>query len=179
MIRAFLGLDLPDDIRSALAVQQFLLPLPRKVDPAQFHLTLVFLGEVPEPDLEAAHDAFIALKPAPFSLSLQGLGLFGGARPKMAWAGVAPSDPLIRLQAKAEQAARQVGLSPENRKFTPHITLGRFPPPDFARTASLERAIAETPFSAGPWQVQHMVLWQSHLGSKGARYDELARYPFS
>ena len=48
MIRAFLGLDLPEEVRSALAVEQFLLPLPRKVDPGQMHLTLVFLGEVPD-----------------------------------------------------------------------------------------------------------------------------------
>ncbi len=179
MIRAFLGLDLPGDIRSALAVQQFLLPLPRRVEPASMHLTLVFLGEVAEPVLEAAHEAFAALKVASFPLTLQGLGLFGGARPKVAWAGVAPSEPLMRLQARAEQAARGAGLAPEHRRFAPHVTLGRFPPPAFTEAAALERAVATTPFAAGPWQVQDMVLWQSHLSLKGARYDELARYPFS
>ncbi|NGM46493.1 RNA 2',3'-cyclic phosphodiesterase [Rhodobacter sp. SGA-6-6] len=179
MIRAFLGLDLPGDIRSALAVQQFLLPLPRRVDPALMHLTLVFLGEVPEPALEAAHEGFAALKVAPFPLALQGLGLFGGTRPKVAWAGVAPSEPLMRLQSRAEHAARQAGLAPEHRRFAPHVTLGRFPPPAFAQAAALERAVAETPFAAGPWQVQDMVLWQSHLSPKGPRYEELARYPFS
>jgi len=179
MIRAFLGLDLPDDIRSALAVQQFLLPLPRRVEPALMHLTLIFLGEVAEPALEAAHEAFAGLKAAPFPLTLQGLGLFGGTRPKVAWAGVAPSDPLIRLQARAEHAARTAGLAPEHRRFTPHVTLGRFPPPAFAQAAALERAVAETPFTAGPWQVEEMMLWQSHLSPKGPRYDPLARYPFS
>lgn len=179
MIRAFLGLDLPDDIRSALSVQQFLLPLPRRVEPALMHLTLVFLGEIAEPALEAAHEAFAALKTAPFPLTLQGLGLFGGARPKVAWAGVAPSDPLVRLQARAEHAARAAGLAPEHRRFTPHVTLGRFPPPAFAEAAALERAVAEMPFTAGPWLVEEMVLWQSHLSPKGPRYDPLARYPFS
>lgn len=179
MIRAFLGLDLPGDIRSALAVQQFLLPLPRKVDPALMHLTLVFLGEVPEPALEAAHEGFAALKVAPFPLALQGLGLFGGDRPKVAWAGVAPSESLMRLQARAEHAARAAGLAPEHRRFTPHVTLGRFPPPAFPQAAALERAVAETPFAAGPWVVRDMVLWQSRLSPKGPRYDELARYPFS
>lgn len=179
MIRAFLGLDLPDDIRSALAVQQFLLPLPRRVDPALFHLTLLFLGEVRDSDLEAAHDRFAALKVAPFPLSLQGLGLFGGDRPQVAWAGVAASDPLMRLQAKSEQAVRLAGLAPEHRRFMPHVTLGRFPPPPPPQAASLERAVAETLFAAGPWQVRGMVLWQSHLGPKGPRYDPLAHYPFS
>lgn len=178
MIRAFLGLDLPEEVRSALTVQQFLLPLPRKVAPESFHLTLVFLGEQPEPALEAAHEAFAALRVAPFSMALQGLGLFGGDRPRAAWAGVAPSDPLMRLQARAEQAARAAGLSPEHRRFTPHVTLGRFPPPPFGETARLERAIATSPFAAGPWQVTDMVLWQSIPGPGGNRYEELVRYPF-
>ena len=179
MIRAFLGLDLPPGVHSALAVQQFLLPLPRQVDPAQMHLTLVFLGDCPEPALEAAHESFAALKVAPFSLSLQGLGLFGGDRPRVAFAAVAPSDPLMHLQARAEQAARLAGLTPEARKFTPHVTLGRFPPLKGPAAAPLERAVAETPFAAGPWQVRDMVLWQSTLHPGGSRYDELARYPFS
>ncbi len=114
-----------------------------------------------------------------FSLSLQGLGLFGGDTPRAAYAAVAPSDPLSRLQARAEQAARAAGLSPEHRKFTPHVTLGRFPPLKGPAAAPLERAIAETPFTAGPWEVRDMVLWQSHLGPKGARYDDLAAIRFS
>jgi 2'-5' RNA ligase len=179
MIRAFLGLDLPETIRSALAVQQFLLPLPRRVDPAQMHLTLVFLGDCPPDRLEAAHESFATLRPQPFSLALQGLGLFGGDRPHSAHACVAPSDPLMRLQARAEQAARRAGLSPEHRRFTPHVTLGRFPPLKGPAAAPLERMVAETPFAAGPWEVRDMVLWQSHLGPRGSRYDELARYPFA
>ncbi|MBK6467395.1 MAG: RNA 2',3'-cyclic phosphodiesterase [Rhodobacter sp.] len=178
MIRAFLGLDLPEPIRRALSVPQFLLPLPRRVDPGLMHLSLVFLGEVTDHGLEAAHESFAAFRTVAFPLTLQGLGLFGGDRPRAAYAAVAPSAPLTHLQAKAERAARAAGLHPEHRRFVPHVTLGRFSPPPFAQAASLERAIAETPFTAGPWQVTDMVLWQSHLGPKGPRYDELARYPF-
>jgi 2'-5' RNA ligase len=159
MIRAFFGLDLPDEVRAALAVEQFLLPLPRKVDPAQMHLTLVFLGEVPEPALEAAHDLAEFLPGSYFSVELQGIGLFGGDRPR-------------------ERAVRVAGLDPEHRRFTPHVTLGRFAPPPFAEAARLERAVAASRFRAGPWEVRDMVLWQSHLGPKGSRYEELARYPF-
>ena len=179
-MRVFLGLDLPEAVRSALAVQQFLLPLPRRVPPKAFHLTLVFLGEVPDPRLEAAHEAFADLRVAAFPLALQGLGLFGGARPRAAWAGVQPSDPLTRLQAAAERAARSAGVELAARRFVPHVTLGRFPVPDFAATARLERAIAEgIGFTAGPWTVQDMVLWQSRPGPAEPVYTELARYPFS
>jgi RNA 2',3'-cyclic 3'-phosphodiesterase len=179
MIRAFLGLDPPEPVRAALTVQQFLLPLPRKSPPENLHLTLAFMGEVEEPLLEAAHEALQTLRPAPFELTLQGFGLFGGARPHTVWAGVTPSSPLNQLQARVEATLRRTGLSLEHRNFTPHITLGRFPALGFEAAARLERAIATTPFTAGPWEVQDMVLWQSHLTHSGPHYTELARYPFA
>lgn len=180
MIRAFLGIAVPEAQRAALAIQQFLLPLPRKVEPAQMHLTLVFLGEVPDAVLEAAHEAFQRLQVDAFPLALQGLGLFGGDRPRAAWAGVAPSEPLKRLQSKAERAAAEAGCKVEARRFVPHVTLGRFPPPPFPETARLERAIADgSAFRTDPWQVTEIVLWQSRLGHGTAHYEVLAEYPLS
>lgn len=178
MIRAFLALTLPDPVLSALRVQQFLLPLPRKEEPENFHLTLVFLGEQPEPVLEAAHEGFAALRMPRFSLTLQGLGLFGGAKPRAAWAGVAPSEPLMRLQAKLEQSARRSGIAVESRRYVPHVTLGRFPPPRTEETMRLERAIAGgMDFRSPEFEVEEVVLFQSRLSPKGNRYDDLARYP--
>lgn len=177
MIRAFLGIDLPPEIRGALQVQQFLLPLPRKVEPGNLHLTLVFLGECPEPALEAAHEGFRTLRAAPFSLLLDGFGLFGKEKPRAVWAAVLPLPELTHLQAKAETIARRAGCPVEARRFTPHVTLGRFPPPALPDALRLERAIATIPFRAGPWRVEELTLWQSHLTPKGARYEVLARYP--
>jgi RNA 2',3'-cyclic 3'-phosphodiesterase len=179
MIRAFLGLALPPEVRGALQVQQFLLPLPRRVDPDSFHLTLVFLGDCPEPALEAAHERFSDLRESGFSLSLQGLGLFGKERPHCAWAGVAASPPLLQLQARVESIARRAGCPVEARRYLPHVTLGRFAPPPEADRVRLERAVALSPFASGPWAVEDMVLWQSHAGRKGRWYSELARYPFA
>jgi 2'-5' RNA ligase len=179
MIRAFLGLALPPEIRGALQVQQFLLPLPRKTDPETLHLTLVFLGDCPEPALEAAHHGFLALRAAPFSLTLEGFGLFGRDRPHTAWAGLQPSPDLMRLQEKAQSIARRAGCPVDSRRYTPHITLGRFPPPALPDALRLERAIATTPFRAGPWTVTDLTLWQSHPGGKTARYDVLATYPLT
>lgn len=178
MIRAFLALSLPDPVRSALRVQQFLLPLPRAVDPDSFHLTLVFLGEHPEPVLSEAHEAFAAIKARPFTLALQGLGLFGGEKPRAAWAGVAPSPELTHLQAKLEQAARLSGITLSHRRFVPHVTLGRFvpPPPDVAMR--LERAVAGgMDFRSEPFDVTEFAVYESRLSPKGSHYDELARYP--
>jgi 2'-5' RNA ligase len=180
MIRAFLGLEIPPTVRGALAVQQFLLPLPRKVDPETFHLTLVFLGDCPDDLLQAAHEGFETLREPGFSLHLQGLGLFGKDKPHTAWAGVVASPALIHVQAKVETIARRAGCPIDARRFTPHVTLGRFPAPAFPETARLERAIAMgAGFRTDPWQVRDIVLWQSHRTGKGPHYEVLARYPLA
>lgn len=176
-MRVFVALDLPPEVESQLVVQQFLMPIPRKVERSQFHLTLAFMGEMREPDLEALHEALMRIKMPAFELSLTGFGIFGKAKPNSVWASVVPSAPLERLQAKVERAARLSGADIPVRRFVPHITLGRFPamrPEDAAR---LELAVINgAGFRAGPWEVRDMVLYQSTLSSEGPRYDALARY---
>jgi RNA 2',3'-cyclic 3'-phosphodiesterase len=180
MIRAFLGIELPQTVRGALQVQQFLLPLPRKVEAEKLHMTLVFLGDCPELALDAAHESFEALRETGFVLTLQGLGLFGKDKPHCAWAGVAPSPDLMRLQTKVETIARRAGCPIDTRKFVPHVSLGRFPTPPPVEAARLERAIAMgAGFRTEAWQVTELVLWQSHLMRKGAHYEVLVRYPLA
>jgi 2'-5' RNA ligase len=178
MIRAFFALPLPEDIRARLTVLQFLLPLPRRVEPATLHLTLTFLGEQPDRVLSAVDDAMLALRQAPFALQVRGAGLFGGARPTAAWAAVTPCEPLARLQAKCDRAARLAGASVETRRFVPHVTLGRFPPPAAEDAVKLERAVAaETGFAAGPWTAERVTLYRSYPGRSGSHYEPLAEYP--
>jgi len=177
MIRAFLGIALPPAVRGILQVQQFLLPLPERVDPDDLHLTLVFLGDCPDPMVQAVHESCAALREPGFPLSLQGFGLFGKGKPHCAWAGVAPSQALIRLQAKVEHVARRAGCRIDSRKFTPHVTLGRFPVPLPDQRLRLERAVAMgAGFRSDPWPVEELVLWQSHPGAGAPRYRPLARY---
>ncbi len=90
MLRIFFGLELPEAQRAALALRQAMLPLPRRVDPADFHLTLAFLGERRDDEIEAAHEAALRVRAAPFELTVADLGLFGGEKPRVAWAGVLP-----------------------------------------------------------------------------------------
>lgn len=176
-IRTFLALSLPDDVRSGLAVQQFLLPLPRKVPPEDFHLTLVFLGEEPERQVESLHERLEGLRHPGFDLTLDALGMFGGAKPRAVYAGVARSEPLAHLQAKLEQAARMEGFDLPHRRFVPHVTLGRFssPPEDADR---LGRLVATTPYRAS-FSVTELGLYLSHLTEDGPRYELLASYPLT
>ncbi len=178
MIRAFVALDPPPDIRERLTVLQFMLPLPARVDPGGFHLTLTFLGEVTDAVLVAVDEGLQALRMERFSLALSGAGLFGGGAPRAAYTAVAPSEPLARLQAKVDRIARGAGVTLPARRFVPHVTLGRFAPPLPEDRLKLERAVVEEGgFRAGPWEVEEVTLFRSHPGAREARYEALARYP--
>jgi 2'-5' RNA ligase len=178
MIRAFVALPLPAWLRERLAAVQDLLPLPRRADPGTMHLTLAFLGDTPEPVLEDVHHGLAALGAAPVPLVLAGLGLFGGGRPHTAWAGIRPAPPLDALQRRVARACATAGAPPEGRRFLPHVTLGRFPPPDPEATARLERAIAAGSGLEGEgWTADCFALFESRLGRSGAHHEELARYP--
>lgn len=179
MTRCFVALPIPPDVRSRLAVAQFLLPLPRRVDPADLHLTLAFLGDLFDPVLDEVHLALSALRLPPVWIALQGFGLFGGDRPRSLHAVVRPDAGLERLQARVTRACAMAGARPEERRFVPHVTLGRFSAAQ-ADAMRLERAVAEgAGFAAGPWRADRFCLFRSDPGRSGPRYDELASYPLT
>lgn len=178
MIRVFVALPMPEPVRTDLARLQAALPLSRPLNPEGFHLTLAFLGDQPEPMLEEAHLALAALHPAAFTLTVRGAALFGGDRPRVVYAALAPEPALNALQAKVATALRRAGLEPEARRFTPHVTLGRVRP-NRDEAVRLERAVAATTgFAASSWPVAGVGLWRSDPGPGGGRvYAEMVRYP--
>lgn len=177
MLRVFFGLEIPAPQRSSLAVEQFLLPLPKKTDPQDFHLTLCFLGQIPDHEVQAAHEVAERTRGQAFPLTIAGLGLFGEAKPRVAWAGILPSEPLARLQAKLDSGLRRSGLTPDARKFYPHITLGRFDPPAPEVVLRLERGVAMSQLRLEPFVVESFAMFRSHTGVKVGKYEVMMRYP--
>lgn len=176
-MRLFIGLDLPDDIKERLAGMSGGLPGARWVPPENMHLTLRFIGEVDNAQARDLDDALSAVDGKGFDLTLKGIGSFGEAnRLRALWAGVEPSEPLNRLQAKVEQAAVRAGLQVERRKFKPHVTLARFraDPPELKLSHYLSQHAL---FRAGPFPIQDFTLFSSFLGSEGALYEAEAVYP--
>lgn len=179
MIRAFVAIAPPEEVRARLVLLQHLLPLPRRQEPEDLHLTLAFLGEQPDRVLEAVHDGLEALRAEPFPLMLSGVGIFGGAKPRVVWAGVEDSEALRRVQAKAARVAVQAGVTLP-KGFTPHVTLGRCGAMEEAARLRLEAAVvAEQGFRAGPWMVSEIGLYASHPGGAGPRYELLTSYPLA
>jgi RNA 2',3'-cyclic 3'-phosphodiesterase len=178
MIRAFLALDVPMAVRSALVVQQFLLPVKDRVAPEDFHITLVFLGEHPEPMLGELHLALDSRRLGPrLTLQIAGLGLFGKSDPHNLHAVVRPDPALEQLQARLSTISRQAGFALEARRFAPHVTLSRLKRGQFER-AELEAAVArDALFRTDPFEVTEVTLYRSILRRDGPVYDALASYP--
>jgi 2'-5' RNA ligase len=180
MIRAFVALPLPDDIRASLRLLQARLPMPATVDEADFHLTLAFLGEQPDHVLQDIHEGLSELRMPPFTLELAAVNCFGGAKPRVVWAGVAPSEALSRLQAKVAQVVVRAGVHAQAKGYAPHVTLARLHAPDPDTVARLSAAMAmRQDYRAGPWQVSEFALYASHPRSRGPKYEVLTSYPLS
>lgn len=126
MPRLFTGLEIPVGVADALDGYQSGLRGARWIDPADFHITLRFLGDVELPLAETLHDLLSEARPrGPLSVTLSGLASFGGEKPRSIIASVAPCAELDAVQAEHERICRQAGAEPERRKFTAHVTLAR------------------------------------------------------
>lgn len=169
--RLFFALWPDDDTRSALRRSTRALVRHcggRPVPPENFHLTLAFLGNVPEERCEAVRAAADACPLAPLTLQLDRAGYFPAAQ--LLWVGPRETPAaLARLAASLAQAMDSLGLRPEARAFQAHLTLARkvASPP----ALPVLRAVA--------WPVTGFALMESCTAAGGARYTVLHRYPGS
>ena len=186
LMRCFVAIELPKEVRDGLAgLQERLHSLGRAVRwtrVEQIHLTLKFLGEVPDEKVPAVCDAAtaVAARYGPLDLEVAGTGCFPPSGPaRIVWAGIAnPPPALIDCQQACEQAYAELGFKPEKRKYHPHLTVGRVR--DTRDTRDIRAAVeGEAAFSAGGFVAQELVLFQSILRPTGATYIVIARAPLS
>ena len=133
-IRAFIAVELPDTVKSALsAIQDSLKEMERTavkwVNPESVHLTLKFLGNVAPDAIPQITEAVSAASRAtpPFRLELSELGGFPNLRaPRVLWVGIQGEvDSLSALQKSIDNALIPLGFPPEKKGFSPHLTVGR------------------------------------------------------
>jgi 2'-5' RNA ligase len=169
MIRLFAAVALPDEIGRPLARRQQGLEGARWRPPDSLHITLRFFDEVRE-DVAADLDAeLLAVAGAPFEIMLEGVGAFGeGAEVRAIWAGVAASEPLRRLAARCETAARKAGLKPDRRVYRPHVTLAYLRRPDPAEVAWWIQA--HNLLKSPPFTIDRFGLYSSWPTGEGSRY---------
>ncbi|MFM8550892.1 MAG: RNA 2',3'-cyclic phosphodiesterase, partial [Nitrospiraceae bacterium] len=177
MIRTFIAVELPSSLRQALAqvqaearnrIARELSPAMRLqwVRPEAIHLTLKFLGDIPEQQVDeiksAAGSALCSV--APFSVEVAGLGVFPDLRaPRILWVGLSGGEgtasALSHLAAMVERSVEPLGYPPESRPFNPHLTLARIKEGSqevgraWARIGLLDGDVR-----LGPWDVRSVSL---------------------
>lgn len=148
------------------------------VPPANLHLTLKFLGDIPAETMPAVRDRLaerLLGRPA-FTMQVRGVGAFPNVdQARVLWVGLTDDGGhLDRLAADMDQWLVDLGFARETRPFRPHVTLGR------VREGSAAGLIAgDEALELGPALAQEVVFFESVLQRRGAEYRALGRYGLS
>jgi len=181
-MRAFIAIDLPENIRSTLGRKQSVFrsasPDARWTQLEGTHLTLKFLAEISDRKVREVSESLKKLGPLePFAIRVHGFGFFpNGRHPRVFWVGIEESTSLIRLAEQVDNAMATLGFAREERAFRPHLTLARF------RTQqaqpALQAAISEQgEQDLGSFEVSEFFLFESKLSPHGAEYRKVERFP--
>lgn len=177
MPRIFTGVEIPPDIGQALSMLRGGLPGARWIDPENYHLTLRFIGDVDEMVAQEVALMLGRVRRDTFDLHLEGLTSFGGRKPRAVVANVAPTQALLDVQAEHERLMQRIGLEPEGRKYTPHVTLARLRESSSRDVA--EYLSARGYFRTAAFPVSRFVLFSSRASTGGGPYVVEASYPLS
>jgi len=177
MPRLFTGVEIPPDIGQALGMLRGGLPGARWITPDNYHLTLRFIGDVDEVTAQEVALALSRVRRVPFELHMEGLTSFGGRRPRAVVANVAPAQALLDVQAEQERLMQHIGLEPEGRKYTPHVTLARLR--DSTSLDVADYLSARGYFRTAAFPVSRFVLFSARDSVGGGPYVVEAGYPFS
>jgi 2'-5' RNA ligase len=177
MPRIFTGLEIPTDVGAELGMLRGGLPGARWIDPANYHLTLRFIGDVDDATAREVAWLLGQVRRREFELRFGGLTSFGGRRPRAVVAALAPTPSLMELQAEHERLMQRVGLEPEGRKYTPHVTLARLR--DTSSRQVADYLAARALMQPLPFKVRRFVLFSSRNSVGGGPYVIEATYPLA
>jgi 2'-5' RNA ligase len=185
-IRTFIGIDVGQAIRDRLVALQGTLAQAgtdvKWVEAANLHVTLLFLGEVEDRQIAkicamvgettATHESF--------QMSVERAGCFPTPRrPRILWAGIGNgADALVALHDDLAKPLTKLGYRREERRYKPHITLGRIR--STAPADGLARALTQqATWKGGETLVRELHVMSSELTSRGPNYTVLSRAPLA
>ncbi len=181
-IRSFISINIDDVIKRD--INDLLTDLKRHnldvkwIPPENLHITLKFLGNVPENTLERVKELLQGISSfKTFRLRFKGTGFFPGRkRPRVIWIGITDSNILRSLQEIIEERMSALGFAKEERPFSPHLTIGRIRSlRDQERLNEVIEAIKDREF--GIIDVDRIFLMKSDLRPGGAVYSVIAEFP--
>ena len=192
-MRIFIALDIDDAVRERIArfmegVQGF-APDARWVKPESLHVTLKFIGEQPEPNVEQIKLALGTVTAVPAEIQFRGYGFFPTAKSaRVFWVGMESGPQLPSLAAAIDDKTASLGIPREERSFSPHLTLargaggsgspgrlkGNGPNRTFQRLQEKLTPLPTPEF--GTMTAREFFLYRSQLSSRGSQYTKLARF---
>lgn len=184
-VRTFIAIEIPEATKKTMAeVQTRLKGAGAEANwtrPEGIHLTLKFLDEVPEERISEVLTALMQVVEGQriFRLQVAGAGVFPNEKnPRVVWIGVAGElDALMGLQHRVEEHMVRLGFQQEDRRFTPHLTLGRIKRPPM-RGSWMQALESAGDISLPGFEVTAISLMKSELKKTGAVYTEIGRAGF-
>lgn len=177
-MRLFVAIELPDQLKARLAAMRHDIPGARWVTAEQLHLTLAFLGELPQERLEPLCGALAGVQQHPFELSFERYGCFSHrGRPRVLWIGFEPQPALAQLADQIKKAMASCGITLEDRPFSPHVTLARLKEPAQHEVAVWLASSANNKLPH--LEVREFVLFESTLAPQGAVHRMVRVFPLT
>ena len=181
-MRCFVAIDVSEEVRFSIggAIEQMrgLSKGVRWVPPDHVHLTLKFLGEADNAMLLQIQErlSLLCSRHAPFALTVSGTGGFPNLRrPNVLWVGIDESGPLSLLNRDIEQSMAELGFEREEKRFSPHLTVGRVKSKD-GLEAVIREWITFKDAVFGTITVGETLLMKSALKPGGAEYSKIAGF---
>lgn len=186
-IRSFLAFDLPEGMRDTVSrissELRPLLPRARWIRTDNIHLTVVFLGQIPESSIEGITGVAKSTcdRYGAFDIALKGVGVFSGVRnPRVLWFGLqADLERMSHFRDALQRKLRPFGVPEEKRPFRPHLTLCRFKKGTRGGAPLAKILDAYKDFSGPFYRLRRFFLFKSDLTPTGSIYTELAQWPLS
>ncbi len=190
-MRVFVAIDIPEEVRKA--IREFVAGLEAECKAARgarwarvegMHVTLKFIGEVPEEKVEKIKKVLAGVRMqagtgSTVEMNFRGVGFFPNAKhPRVFWAGIEATPNLAEMAEEIEKRMEKLGIPREARAFRPHLTLARFKSEE--GLPKLREAIEEAGvMEFGSTRASEFHLYESKLLRGGAKYTRLATFSFS
>jgi RNA 2',3'-cyclic 3'-phosphodiesterase len=175
MPRLFTALELPGRVAGRLALARGGVVGARWLEPQDYHVTLRFIGDIDARAAREVADTLGDIRRPKAAVRFEGLSWFGGDKPRSLIARVKADPALMDLQAEQERRLRRIGVEPETRKYTPHVTLARLR--GVAQTAVADYLAARGALQAEVFMAERFVLYSARDGMGGGPYVVEAAYP--
>jgi RNA 2',3'-cyclic 3'-phosphodiesterase len=175
MLRLFSALEISETAAVRIAALRAPFADARWVAPADYHITLQFVGEISRRVADEFAHALADIRLPPPEIRIKGTGAFGGKQPHAVYATIEPTPALDELHRAHEKAAKACGIPIEKRKFVPHVTIARLDDPDVETVAAFLQRSGD--LKIAPFWPTRAVLMSARDGG-GPPYGVVDSFPF-